>query len=275
LRRPIASYATISELTVLTRASAASAGIAIATGTRASNTAVPMARRRKTRPIVRKRNAALRELGQGVRVAPGAAMSREAIAAMPRLKELTFILDEMRRNLVEHRITAEQADRIEQAMRQAFEEAEVDRDEIERLEPAMTNDPKDRHVLAAAVASDSELIVTFDLHDFPVAACEPVGVEATHPDDFLLDLHDLDPEAVRGRTRATGRRPQPTLATRRAPARTHQSRCAALRRHRPHPALTSLAQCATRLTGRQTGEWPPVRRSPVATVDARHGRRWG
>lgn len=27
--------------------------------------------------------------------------------------------------------------------------------------------------------------------------CEPVGVEATHPDDFLLDLYDLDPEAVR------------------------------------------------------------------------------
>jgi predicted nucleic acid-binding protein len=135
--------------------------------------------------------------GQGVRAGPGAAMSREAIAAMPRLKELTFILDEMRRNLVEHRITAEQADRIEQAMRQAFEEAEVDRDEIERLEPAMTNDPKDRHVLAAAVAADSELIVTFDLDDFPVAACEPVGVEAIHPDQFLLDLHDLDPEAVR------------------------------------------------------------------------------
>jgi hypothetical protein len=59
-------------------------------------------------------------------------------------------------------------------MRQAFEEAEVDPDEIERLEPAMTNDTKDRHVLAAAVAADSELIVTFDLDDFPVAACEPV-----------------------------------------------------------------------------------------------------
>jgi PIN domain len=48
----------------------------------------------------------------------------------------TRILEEMRRNLVEHRITAEQADRIEEAMRQAFEEAEVDPHEIERLEPA-------------------------------------------------------------------------------------------------------------------------------------------
>jgi predicted nucleic acid-binding protein len=107
------------------------------------------------------------------------------------------ILAEMTRNLVEHRITEEQAAHIEQAMRQTFEEAEVDPEEIERLEPAMTNDPKDRHVLAAAVAADSELIVTFDISDFPPEACEPLGVEATHPDDFLLDLHDLNPEAVR------------------------------------------------------------------------------
>jgi predicted nucleic acid-binding protein len=107
------------------------------------------------------------------------------------------ILEEMTRNLVEQRITEEQAARIEEAMRQAFEEAEVDPAEIERLEPAMTNDPKDRHVLAAAVAADSELIVTFDLDDFPPEACDPVGVEAIHPDEFLLDLYDLDPEGVR------------------------------------------------------------------------------
>lgn len=107
------------------------------------------------------------------------------------------ILEEMTRNLVERQITTEQAARIEQAMRDAFEEAEVDPAEVERLEPAMTNDPKDKHVLAAAVAADSELIVTFDLNDFPPEACEPVGVEAIHPDEFLLDLHDLSPDGVR------------------------------------------------------------------------------
>lgn len=107
------------------------------------------------------------------------------------------ILEEMRRNLVERQITEAQADRIVAAMRDAFEEAEVDATEIDRLEPAMTNDPKDRHVLAAAVAAGSELVVTFNLHDFPAEACEPLGVEAIHPDHFLLDLHDLSPEAVR------------------------------------------------------------------------------
>jgi hypothetical protein len=52
-------------------------------------------------------------------------------------------------------------------------------------------------VLAAAVAADSELIVTSNLADLPPDACEPVGVEAIHPDEFLLDLHDLAAEAVR------------------------------------------------------------------------------
>jgi len=107
------------------------------------------------------------------------------------------ILEEMTRNLVAHRLTEAQAARIEAAMREAFEEAEVDAAEIARLEPAMTNDEKDRHVLAAAVAADSEVIVTFDLNDFPPEACEPVGVEAIHPDEFLLALHDLNPQAVR------------------------------------------------------------------------------
>jgi predicted nucleic acid-binding protein len=91
------------------------------------------------------------------------------------------ILEEMRQNLVERQITEEQADRLTAAMRAAFEEAEVDAAEIERLEPAMTNDPKGRHVLAAAVAAGSELIVTFNLDDFPAEACEPLGVEALHP----------------------------------------------------------------------------------------------
>jgi hypothetical protein len=62
----------------------------------------------------------------------------------------------MTRNLVEHRLPDAQAPSIAEAMRTAFEEAKVDPAEIERLEPPMTNDAKDRHVLAAAVAaSDS------------------------------------------------------------------------------------------------------------------------
>lgn len=56
----------------------------------------------------------------------------------------------------------------------------------------MRNDPKDRHVLAAAVRTSAGAVVTANLKDFPPAALGPYGVEAIHPDDFLLDLLDLD-----------------------------------------------------------------------------------
>lgn len=107
------------------------------------------------------------------------------------------ILEETREALLEHGVGVDRAERLVNTMRKAFEEAEVDQAEIERLEPAMTNDPGDRHVLACAVAADSELVVTSNLAHFPSEACESVGVEARHPDDFLLDLLDLAPEGVR------------------------------------------------------------------------------
>jgi len=45
-------------------------------------------------------------------------------------------------------------------------------------------------VLAVVVVAGSELVVTFNL-DLLADACEPLGVEALHPDEFLLELHDL------------------------------------------------------------------------------------
>jgi hypothetical protein len=63
----------------------------------------------------------------------------------------------------------------------------------------MTNDPKDRHVLAAAVAADAEVIVTTNLKDFSDEHLDKWGVEAQHPDDFLTDLCEEygTPELVR------------------------------------------------------------------------------
>ncbi len=53
-------------------------------------------------------------------------------------------------------------------------------------------DPDDRHVLAAAMKCGAELIVTFNLKDFPKAALETYDVEAIHPDDFIVDVLDLN-----------------------------------------------------------------------------------
>ncbi len=55
-------------------------------------------------------------------------------------------------------------------------------------------DPKDRHVLAAAITGKCTVIVTFNQRDFPQASLAPHGLAAVHPDRFLLNLFDSDTE---------------------------------------------------------------------------------
>jgi predicted nucleic acid-binding protein len=108
------------------------------------------------------------------------------------------ILDEVARNLVEdRRATPEQARNLIDAMERAFEDAEVPEAAIASLEPAMTNEPADRHVLAAAVASDADAIVTSNLRHFPASACGPFGIQVAHPDAFLCELHERVPAKIR------------------------------------------------------------------------------
>jgi predicted nucleic acid-binding protein len=46
-------------------------------------------------------------------------------------------------------------------------------------------DPNDRHVVAAAIESHADVIVTFNLKDFPDALLAPHQIKAIHPDVFL------------------------------------------------------------------------------------------
>jgi hypothetical protein len=57
-------------------------------------------------------------------------------------------------------------------------------------------DPDDRHVVAAAIRAGAQAIVTQNLRDFPIERLEPLGLEAVHPDDFMLDSIDLAPGAI-------------------------------------------------------------------------------
>jgi len=67
----------------------------------------------------------------------------------------------------------------------------------EKLIPSVVlPDPDDRHVVAAAIHCGASLIVTINRRDFPAEALRPHGLEAQHPDDFILDLFDLHPAAV-------------------------------------------------------------------------------
>ena len=105
------------------------------------------------------------------------------------------ILADVERTLVERLSQPpDRARRRISAMRDAFPHAEVEGHE--QPIDAMRNDPKDRHVLAAAVRAGASAVVTANLKDFPPAALQPYGVEPVHPDDFLLDLLDLDEPTV-------------------------------------------------------------------------------
>ncbi len=54
-------------------------------------------------------------------------------------------------------------------------------------------DPNDRHVLAAAIKTNANLIITSNLRDFPDAVLSKYGLAAKCPDDFLADIIDLNP----------------------------------------------------------------------------------
>lgn len=105
------------------------------------------------------------------------------------------ILAELERSLaVKLPLGDERARRRVAAQRLFFPDAEVRG--FERRIDEMKNDPKDRHVLAAAVESQAEIIVTFNLRDFPVRALRPWGIAAQSPDTFLCGLFALEPEAL-------------------------------------------------------------------------------
>jgi hypothetical protein len=61
----------------------------------------------------------------------------------------------------------------------------------ESLVDGMRNDPKGRHVLVAAVRANAEVLVTFNVRDFPEPALKPYDITAVHRDEFLLDQLDL------------------------------------------------------------------------------------
>ena len=65
------------------------------------------------------------------------------------------------------------------------------------LIPSLTlPDANDRHVLAAAIFTGADVVVTYNLSDFPSATLEQYGIEAQHPDDFIVYLMDLAPSVI-------------------------------------------------------------------------------
>ncbi len=106
------------------------------------------------------------------------------------------ILDEWTNNLLAakpHLAASIQAQL--EAMERAFPEASVQGHEP--LIAALTlPDPDDRHVLAAAISSGAQHIITENLRDFPEEVLSDFGIEAIDADEFLSRTFDLYPEAA-------------------------------------------------------------------------------
>jgi hypothetical protein len=85
------------------------------------------------------------------------------------------ILAEVKNTLLKFRYSEAQAERRVAAMEQAFPEASVVGHET--LIDAMGIDPKDRHVLAAAVRAGAECIVSDNVKHFPEASLKPFDLE--------------------------------------------------------------------------------------------------
>jgi hypothetical protein len=105
------------------------------------------------------------------------------------------IQDEWKRNLLNRRpdLKTGQLNKTIHAMNKAFPDASVE--QYESLIPTFDlPDMDDRHVLAAAVRCHAEVIVTSNLKHFPEQYLSEFEIEAQHPDHFIANLIDLNPE---------------------------------------------------------------------------------
>lgn len=109
------------------------------------------------------------------------------------------ILQETYTNLILRDLASDEEVReLHRLLLHYFPDAWIDQNDIDDDLAKMTNDRKDRHVLAAAALVGSDTIVTNNIGDFPPTACALPGLTVTpvRADDFLEDLAASWPEEV-------------------------------------------------------------------------------
>jgi predicted nucleic acid-binding protein len=105
-----------------------------------------------------------------------------------------MVMTELERNLARRGLDEKQITHRVEQMNAAFPDALVTG--YEAMIGEMTNDLKDRHILAATVRSGAEFLVTENLRDFPPEAVRPYDIQVVSQDAFLLDQLDLRPADV-------------------------------------------------------------------------------
>lgn len=106
-----------------------------------------------------------------------------------------LINDEWLLNLLENRkdLTLQQLEKTVESMNTAFPDADVEGFET-LIDALKLPDLKDRHVLAAAIRCNADVIVTFNLSDFPSSLVSIYDIEVQHPDKFICNVIDLSPD---------------------------------------------------------------------------------
>lgn len=101
------------------------------------------------------------------------------------------IFDELKKVMIEKGMPHEKATRQIERINEAFPDAMVKN--YEELIPTLSlHHQKDCHVLAAAIKSDANLIVTDNLKDFDNDYLAKFGLYAKSADDFITDTIDLN-----------------------------------------------------------------------------------
>ena len=120
-----------------------------------------------------------------------------ALTDLFRAKWTNEIHDEWIRNLLKNRpdLTLERLQITRDKMNLHIQDSLVEN--YQSLIPSLTlPDQHDRQVLAAAIYAKADVIITFNLSDFPTESLEIYGIEAQHPDEFISHLIDLAPPLV-------------------------------------------------------------------------------
>lgn len=101
------------------------------------------------------------------------------------------IFDEWKDVMIRKGVDEEEATKRVNKANLAFPDALVQN--YEQLIPTFNlPDQKDNHVMAAAIKSNADVIVTNNLKDFPCKYLETFGIKAISADEFLTDIIDLN-----------------------------------------------------------------------------------
>ena len=116
-----------------------------------------------------------------------------AVADMYRAKWTNKIHEEWIENLLRKRsdLKRENLEKTKRMINESVEDCLIE-DYEDFIESLQLPDLDDRHVLAAAIKGEAQIIVTYNLKDFPNTILNKYGIEAQHPDDFFLNQTDLN-----------------------------------------------------------------------------------